>query len=989
MADLRQTGLCGVLLCTATCIAAAEQLPAVVYSARDGFHTTIPRIVVDSRGFIWFPGSEGIVRLSGSGIRVFTTADGLPAGTPVDMLERRDGRYWVTVDDHLCLYDPVKGGKRFHCEVPGIGVIRTVAEDEHGLWCGTDKGLWRRPATGQNRWEQLNVTVPATAAGSARVSRLCRDKRGDMWAASNSGLYRFRSNGRVDRWTHVQGLPTGAVTTVTELGDDIWVGTKGLVRFRIDPVTGQARIADRYTKSDGLPSDFIRDVHLWKGSVWAATLQGLARQLPSGRWDIVELQSDLRGLPVESIASDGLGNLWIGTDGNGAARIAGAGMSRFSERDGLALSQVWSIFEDRNGDLTVVTKDEGRYFLNRLDGRRFQPIRPKLPYGNGWGWSWSQIVVHSQMDEWWLATGLGLLQYRSGLQSVPKLVGPESGIQKGNVFRIFQDSRGGLWVSVMGPNRLYHRRSRQAKFQRFDSPPLLASAGEEGDLPAAFAEDRHGQIWIGMLDGGLVRYHGGTFQQFSAAAGAPDQGVRALLVDRRGRLWIGSRRRGLMRVDDPAASNPVFSSYTRTSGLSDSTVLSVVEDLKGRIYASSGRGIDRLDPDTGRIRSYTATDGLPPGEWRVGFRDRRGALWFGGHQGLIRIEPEPGQSDPPVVLVHAIRVSGMAQAISDIGEAEPGMLSLGPSQRDVEAQFDGFRHDLLYQTRLSGVDADWTPPSPLRSVRYLSLAAGSYDLSIRAVTPEGVASSQPAHVRFRIARPVWQRWWFLTLAALAAGCAAYTAHRIRLSRLLAIERLRTRIATDLHDDIGASLSEIAILSEVARQGGNGADPLGRIAGIARELVESLSDLVWAISPRRDKVDDLVRRMRQFAEDLLVAQNIDFQLTAPRSSLQLDPDLKREIFLIYKECIHNAVRHSSCRCVRTKLNMDSGWLILSIRDDGLGMSGEEIPARGGHGIANMRRRAAGLGGNLEVNSMPGKGAEFVLRVPFERRQKPRK
>src|SRR6185503_18097471 len=173
-------------------------------------------------------------------------------------------------------------------------------------------------------------------------------------------------------------------------------------------------------------------------------------------------------------------------------------------------------------------------------------------------------------------------------------------------------------------------------------------------------------------------------------------------------------------------------------------------DLDGRIYVATGSGIDRLDPATGRIRTFTTADGVLPAESRVGFRDRHGALWFGGDHGLIRIEPQKEDADSPTVLVHSIRVNGRIRPISDLGDIEPAALSLSPSERQLQVDFGGFRHDLLYQTRLSGVDPEWTRPSSSRSVHYLSLAPGSYELSIRAVSPEGASSSRLAKVRFRI-----------------------------------------------------------------------------------------------------------------------------------------------------------------------------------------------------------------------------------------------
>jgi len=305
----------------AMCFAFAEQLPVTVFSARDGLHTTVPRIVVDSRGFVWFPGSEGLARFDGNGFRIFTPADGLPASIPSDIFERRDGTYWVAIQEYICLFDPRPNRKRFQCESPKLGAIRRLLEDEQGLWCGTQTGLWRR----KESWERVGAIQPTVARRSIAVRGLLKDTRGDVWAATYSGLYRFRVDGRVDRWTRAQGLAADFINAVAETPGAIWAGTQiELVRFRIDLHTGEASIAERYNRSHGLPSSHIFHVHSWRGSVWAATSQGLARQLPSGRWETVGLDPSLSGFSLESLATDSLGNLWLGTDGGGAARVSGS-----------------------------------------------------------------------------------------------------------------------------------------------------------------------------------------------------------------------------------------------------------------------------------------------------------------------------------------------------------------------------------------------------------------------------------------------------------------------------------------------------------------------------------------------------------------------------------------------------------------------------------------------------------------------------------------
>jgi ligand-binding sensor domain-containing protein len=415
---------CCVAAGLAVCAALAEQLPSTVFSSQDGLHTTVSSILVDSKGLVWFPGSEGLARFDGNGFHIFTPADGLPTRVVSAVLERRDGTYWVAGGEHLCLFDPRSNHTRFLCESPKLGAIRALLEDERGLWCGTQTGLWRRPASGAKPWKFAPALESSDAKHSIEVGKLLKDARGDVWALTHSGLFRFRLDGRVEHWDRTQGLAMDNGTALSETPGSIWAGSQTeLFRFHIEPHSGAAVIADRYGRLHGLPSGYVGDVRFWRGQVWAATFQGLARQLPSGRWQAVELDPNVRGFPMNILAIDALGNLWAGTDSGGAIRISGSGFSSFSESEGLGVRKVWAVFEDRQGNLMVVTKDEDRYFLNRFDGYRFHPVRLNAPSGIAFGWSWSQIAVHSRTGDWWLATGDGLLRYPHGVEAAPSLLG--------------------------------------------------------------------------------------------------------------------------------------------------------------------------------------------------------------------------------------------------------------------------------------------------------------------------------------------------------------------------------------------------------------------------------------------------------------------------------------------------------------------------------------------------------------------------------------
>jgi len=240
---------------------------------------------------------------------------------------------------------------------------------------------------------------------------------------------------------------------------------------------------------------------------------------------------------------------------------------------------------------------------------------------------------------------------------------------------------------------------------------------------------------------------------------------------------------------------------------------------------------------------------------------------------------------------------------------------------------------------------------------------------------------------FTIAAPVWQRWWFLVLASVFISLGAYGLYRYRVRRLIQIERVRTRIATDLHDDLGANLTRIAILSEVANyQRGSDATESGSLASIARisrESVTSMNDIVWAINPKRDSFDDLVSRMRQLADEVLATGGVDVRFTAPETDggPRLGHELRRQLYLIYKEVINNAARHSACRRVEIAVEIDRRRFVLTVADDGRGF--DRSAEVDGNGLANISQRAVAIGARLEMRTAPGSGTTVVLDVPLGR------
>jgi ligand-binding sensor domain-containing protein/signal transduction histidine kinase len=1017
-----------VLLCSI--VARAERLPIKIYTTGDGLaHNEVTRIVRDSRGFLWFCTFEGLSRFDGYSFTTYGVDDGLPSPVVRDLLETREGEYWVATAGGLCRFNP-KGVPRFRVEAgpgktspanlmftvysPGADAAsRTVTklmEDSSGIiWCGTASGLYQIKQDEQVTFQLAHIGMATEREDHIGITSILEDRRGTLWIGSGRGIYRLFADRSVECYRKPNGLLDDNVTSLLEDREGrIWVGTPngGLCRLVPDPGKASTVVDRSYTEKDGLPTRWIsRLFQTSDGNLWAASNKGLIQFIPTpdGRDFRFRVYAQPEGLTypeVLPLAEDRAGNLWVGITNNGVAKIARSGITSFDGAEGFSYAN--SIFLNRAGDLVVAGGPvDDRHYVNRFDGERFTRVKLPLPRGATRSWGWNQLVLEDRAGEWWVATHEGLYRFPKAItfkqlaRTPPKAVYTTRDGLAGNVIlRLFEDSRGDMWISAVGVGGWLTRWERATEtfhhYSAKDGLPFFADS-----YIISFCEDRTGAVWIGFSftsGSRLVRYRDGRFALFTSTDdGLPEGGIFNLFVDSSGRLWIPTTRGGLSHTDNPEAEHPTFDKYTTANGLASNSIKSLTEDRRGRIYIGTGRGIDRLDLEKGHIRHYTTADGLVVGDSSGALADSTGALWFSFATGLIRLIPEPESPPiPPPILITGLSVAGGARAISALGESEVAPLDLGAGENQLRIDFValGFSpgEGLRYQYQLKGANEEWSPLSDQRTVNFANLAPGRYRFLVRAVNADGAASENPAGFSFTIRPPIWQRWWVVTLAALAVALATYALYRYRVARLLELERVRTRIASDLHDDIGANLTRIAILSEVAHAQLHDDEasiemPLSSIAEISRESVASMGDIVWAINPKRDHLIDLVQRMRRLASEVFAGRKIEFEFRAPETEdeLKLGADVRRDVFLIFKEAVNNAARHSGCSSVDIELRVDRYAIVLVVRDDGRGFDTEGSTE--GNGLVSMKRRAASLAGELQLSSIEGKGTEVSLKVPF--------
>jgi signal transduction histidine kinase len=633
----------------------------------------------------------------------------------------------------------------------------------------------------------------------------------------------------------------------------------------------------------------------------------------------------------------------------------------------------------------IVSSGNGVY---RIHDERVTRVTPSFLAGHTTGrMGQNSILLIDNSGSWWFGTSHGLYLFPElvafdelATRAPLRLSLIDAGFSTDAVSALFEDTNGNLWIGLRASGELGLWDSTTGRLERIDVPEDFLAAAV-----TVFEQDTAGNLWLGSA-AGVSRYRDGRFETIFEDA------VYDLHCDDEGRLWISTRSEGLMRVDQPWLEQPTFKRYTTRSGLPNDHARGVVDDRFGRIYIGTRLGISRLDPESEKLQRYDTNIGLSSDEIHAALRDPDGNLWFSSRRGVTRIEPRTADIDepePPLVLVTAVRIAGRAQPISALGQSHVSGLRVAADDHQVEIEFGAIAFDLgravRYQYRLDGAEGDWTELSTHRSIHYARLAPGNYSFAVRAINAGGVISESPAVVEFRVLRPFWQQGWFVTIVAALVVAAVYLVYRYRLGQALQMERVRMRIATDLHDDVGSSLSQIAILAEVLQRRIDGGDPrltqpLAKIAGVSRELVDSMGDIVWAINPRRDRVRDLVQRMRRFAGDTLEARGIELVLRAPaEGTLRLGADVRRQVYLVFKESVNNSVRHADCSRVEIDLEISARTLTLRLADDGCGY--EETDDGDGHGIESMRRRADELGGRLELESTPGSGTVMRLSIPL--------
>ena len=976
-------------------------------------------------------------------LRAWQTEDGLPEHTIVGLEQTPDGYLWTATHEGLFRFDGVRFQEftpAMHAGTPSTQ-IRVMLLDRHGwLWLARDRGTVVCVKDGA----VAQVFDLSSASFNGQPRAIAEDAAGAIWVSDNAdSIYRIEQ-GKVRAFGTADGLATGPCRLTTDIQGQLWFSQGDrLGVFRnghFEPLLtlGQESAYLAPASSGGLwlcsglklfryreggELEPVAELKLEPGRTAAGVtalhedkIHGVWIGTGSGgllRYDASGLQDMDFSLPaITAITEDSEGDIWVGTRGGGLNRFRPRAAEVIGQASGLPFVAVQSACEDTAGTLWVAGQ-------NGVLARRTNNQWKLISNDDGWEGAWVMCLAAESGGGVLIGTrDEGVFRHENGTFAALSL---NQELKDPFIRSLYTCSNGDLWI---GPNTggTLHR-YREGRLKTFALP-----AGT-GNVRTT-AEGADSKLWAATSDGMLLQLVGDVLTDAANLLPAPHKGIRCLHWTGDGSLWIGYAGQGLGRLKAGR-----YSEFRNPQGLWDDYISQILADDQGRLWIAGNRGIFQVarseleavaEGRSSRVRSVVLGrgEGLPNlqatfGVSPISARCRDGRLLMPMQTGLAVIHPKLLRRSelPPPVVIELLRVNGrIAAAYGVAGQPEhtngPAPVNLhadhaavraGPGVNQMEFEFTALSlaspESVLFRYKLEGLDQDWVDAGGVRVARYPHIPPGDYRFRVTACNHDGIWNDAGRSLALTVAPYLWEAAWFRIVAVVSAsglfGAGVLLAVRRRYWRKLerlqqaqALERERTRIAQDLHDDLGAGLVEINLGSELAQDSALGPDEVREhtreIGARAREMVIALDEIVWAVNPKHDSVSSLASYFCQFAQHFLKTTSVRCHLDVARDlpAAPLNAEQRHNLFLAFKEALCNVVQHAGATDLRLAITASGGTLTVVVNDNGRGLTpGVPGERSGADGLGNMQRRLQQLGGSCDLTSSPESGTTVTFKVPL--------
>ena len=951
--------------------------------------------------------------------RVWQVDDGLPGDNVTGVAQTKDGYLWIATQTGLARFD---GIHFLNYKIPrgrSRPIIRAMLlDDQDRLWLAEEGG-----DVVCMLGEERLIYPTTNGLSKSQPLEMTQDAGGGVWVANADGTVCRILGGKATRFGDKEGLPiSGTCCLIRDEQKQVWFAKAGQVgvfrggkfatvlSFNERTIHLQARsgggvwicAGDRLSSCDAkgatvevatIPPDTTtaRPTALFEDSkhaVWIGTMAGGLFRCEGT--NVLRVETSHRR--IRSITEDREGNIWVGTDGGGLNRLRQQVVEVQGKEAGLPFDTVRSVCEDTNGTFWVVTQT-GELVNNESGNWKTLPT---------WTGGQATCVTCDKSGVVWIGTfSRGLHRWQNGNLTVLRRT---AGLAQSSIRSLFADSRGDLWIAFSTGEIL--QRLHDGDFKNYDLPT-------DSRAIRAITEDANGSIWLANLDMRLLRVGGDAVVDETEKTTEPYHPIRSLAATPDGSLWIGYSSSGLGRLKDGK-----FVKIGRDEGLRDDSICSLAPDGSGSMWFGSDHGIFRasinelLHFEPGgdlqiKCYGYGRDEGLPSLQAYYGYAPgagvtRDGRILIPTHSGLAIVHPDRvrNNSVKPPVIIERVEMDGLSIESQPVSQR----LQLRPGHRKLEFTFTApsfiESEKVRFRYWLEGWDEDWVEAEANRSASYSRLPAGQYRFHVSAGNSDDLWNENGAQFAFEVAPFFWQTWWFrlVAIGGFSMGIFAMARYvsvkrlRKKLKRLEeenVLQSERARIAQDIHDDIGAHMTQISLLTELTQQHITQPELVNehvtKIAAMSRQGIKSLDEIVWAVNPRNDTLADLLDYAGQYAVDFLQSADIrcriDFPTGQPPCNI-ISGEARHGLFLAVKEALNNVIKHAQASEVWLRVAVTDETLRWTIEDNGHGFAAAPDNALA-DGLRNMQARLAEIGGTCSIEGRPGAGVRIQFELPLRR------
>jgi ligand-binding sensor domain-containing protein/two-component sensor histidine kinase len=995
--------------------------------------TVFQAILQDKKGYMWFGTRHGLIKYDGYTLTHFefdpNNKNALPDHDVYRLCEDSAGNLWLSssnssllskYNQHTGIFTAYRQDDNNKFAAPP-GIVTCMVTDKRGqLWIGTEAGLcYYEAATG--RIVNLSAEIFPDTLCSRSISCLMADHKGLLWIGTGNGINIYdpvRKKTRLFNPGDKNYTTNQAIASILEDHSGvIWISVNGKGIYRYNSLAGTSNIyrnasTDPNSVCSNYVNSLLEDHHY---NIWACSYdagisiyQPVKDNFKTFRSDINNNHS-LTSNQVVTFYEDRSGVLWIGTNGGGLVNcnLTAKKFDVFNNWDKQYISYYpLSLYKDHSGKIYMTTFGRGMQEFNPSAGT-FKSYQLVLTHNKTSAINYCYGAFEASDGNFYIAG------YNSGFHKIDRKANKFTSVIPGgyqqdtgysNLFNcITEDLDKRLWIGTNKGLKCYDMKAN--KYHAFEQLYRDTNELSKTGIVNLYC-DREGMLWIagskGLL---LLNTKTGKTKIFKHNENDPasisHNIINYFYDDNKGAVWIATDG-GLNRFDK---QHEKFTAYTIKNGLPGNAVIGILPGDDGNLWLSTNKGICKFTPPSYEngvaiFRNYNVSDGLPSDEYyyTTSVKANDGTLYFASTAGLVAFKPGDiiDNSFAPPVIITDFKVlnksitAGDSTGILKLPADETKVIKLSYQQNIFSFTFSAMSYvhpeKNLYAYMLVGFDRDWNyTDATNRFANYTNLDAGTYTFKVKASNNDGVWNDKGVFVKLIITPPWWLTWWFKLLCFLAAAMIGYAIYNTRMQKIRDVRRIRNKIASDLHDDLGATLSSISIMSELVNQQVKDKVPqassiLEKIGSSSRNMIESVNDMVWAINPQNDSFENIVKRMRTFASEILSAKDIAFHFDFDKNLLQykLKMEMRRNFYLIFKEAVNNLAKYSEADNAFVMIWNRENNLKMTIRDDGNGFDHTSIV--GGNGLNNMQQRADMIKATFRLESVPGKGT--IIELEFK-------